>query len=127
MGADFICLVVAVDKPQTYWMEHIALMNDAAVMYFAEATESEFGWEEKCDDLDDRWWLVRRELVTGVSIAYDPGRDGTWTQIDGKPYCVLGEHSWGDVSETFESLRVFRDFQAYLEMENVRCADNETE
>jgi len=127
MGADFICLVVPVDKPQTYWVENVALMNDAAVMYFAEATESEFGWEEKCDDFDDRWWLVRRELVTGISIAYDPGRDGTWTQIDGKPYCVLGEHSWGDVSETFESLRVFRDFQAYLELENIRRADKQTE
>jgi hypothetical protein len=127
MGADFICLVVAVDKPQTYWVSRVALMSDTAIMYFAEATESEFNWEEQCEDCLDRWALVRGELVTGISIAYDPGRDGTWTQIDGKPYCVVGEHSWGDVSNTFESLRVFRDFQSYLELEEIHRANNETE
>ena len=127
MGADFICIVVPVDKPQTYWLQRVASMSDKAVLYFAEATESEFCWEENAPELDDRMAYVRGELVTGISIAYDPGRDGTWTPIEGKPYCVVGEHSWGDISNTYESIRVFRDFQSYLALEEIRRANNQTE
>jgi hypothetical protein len=127
MGADFICVIVAVDKPQTYWLQRVALMSDKAVLYFAEATESEFYWEENVPALEDRMTYVRGELIAGISIAYDPGRDGTWTQIDGKPYCVVGEHSWGDISNTYETIRVFRDFQSYLALEDIHRADNQTE
>ena len=127
MGADFICIVVPVDKPQTYWLQRVASMSDKAILYFAEATESEFDWREKTDNDDDMLTFVRGELVDGISIAYDPGRDGTWTHINGSPYCVVGEHSWGDVSNVFESIRVFRDFQSYLELEDKHRANNETE
>ena len=126
MGADFICIVVPVEKPQTYWLTRVASMGDKAMLYFAEATESEFGWYDKTDDNDAMLTFVRGELVAGISIAYDPGRDGTWTQIDGKPYCVVGEHSWGDISNTYETIRVFRDFQSYLALEDIHRADNET-
>jgi len=127
MGADFICIVVPVEKPPTYWLSRVASMNDKAMLYFAEATEGEFDWREKTDSDDDMLTFVRGELVAGISIAYDPGRDGAWTQIDGKPYCVVGEHSWGDVSNAFESMRVFRDFQSYLVLEDIHRANNETE
>jgi len=127
MGADFICIVVPVEKPPTYWLSRVASMNDKAMLYFAEATEGEFDWRDKTDSDDDMLTFVRGELVVGISIAYDPGRDGTCTQIAGQPHCVVGEHSWGDVSNAFESMRVFRDFQSYLVLEDIHRANNETE
>lgn len=124
MGADFICIVVPVDKPVTYWLERVAAMDDKAIIDFTVATELEFSWNDNFPNERELVSHARAELVAGISIAYDPGRDGMWTQINGSPYCVIGEHSWGDVSELYESVRVFRDFQTHLEFKEQFKEDN---
>lgn len=119
MGADFVAVAVDVSEQEAYWLREIADRNDAELLGFL-ATDRVLLWERYfTDDVDDRNNVVktlRCDLISAVSCAYDPGRDATWLYLDGKPWAITGEHSWGDVGEMFDLYVLFGQFQSYLQL-----------
>ena len=116
MGADFIAVAVDVSRQETYWLREIADHNDAELLHFL-ASDRVMLWDKYFhEDVDDRNGVVktlRGDLISAVTAAYDPGREGTWMHLDGKPWAITGEHSWGDVGELFDQYVLFDYFQSY--------------
>ena len=121
MGADFVAVAIDVSEQEVYWLREIANRSDAELLQFL-ASDRVLLWEHYFhDEVDDRNGVVktlRGDLIEAISIAYDPGRDVTWLYLDGKPWAITGEHSWGDVSETYTSLALFYSYQSYLRLNN---------
>jgi len=121
MGADFVAVAIDVSEQEVYWLREIANRSDAELLQFL-ASDRVLLWEHYFhDEVDDRNGVVktlRGDLIEAISIAYDPGRDVTWLYLDGKPWAITGEHSWGDVSETYTSLVLFYSYQSYLKLNN---------
>ena len=119
MGADFIAVAIDVSEQEVYWLREIADRSDAELLQFL-ASDRVLLWEHYfTDEVDDRNGVVktlRGDLIEAISIAYDPGRDVTWLYLDGKPWAITGEHSWGDVSETYTSLALFYSYQSYIKL-----------
>ena len=119
MGADFIAVAIDVSEQEVYWLREIADRSDAELLHFL-ASDRVLLWEHYfTDEIDDRNGVVktlRGDLIEAISIAYDPGRDVTWLYLDGKPWAITGEHSWGDVSETYTSLALFYSYQSYIKL-----------
>lgn len=121
MGSDFFAVAVDVSEQETYWLREIADHSDAQLLSFL-ASDRVLLWDKYfCDEIEDRNDVVktlRGDLITAVSCAYDPGRDATWLHLDGKPWAITGDHSWGDVGEVFESYVLFNQFQSYVKFNN---------
>ncbi len=119
MGTDFVAVAVDVSEQEAYWLREIADHNDAELLHFL-ANDRVMLWEKYFhDDVDDRNGVVktlRGDLISAVTAAYDPGRDATWLHLDGKPWAITGEHSWGDVGEVFDQYVLFDLFQSYLRL-----------
>ena len=119
MGADFVAVAIDVSEQEVYWLREIADRSDAELLQFL-ASDRVLLWEHYfTDEVDDRNGVVktlRGDLIEAISIAYDPGRDVTWLYLDGKPWAITGEHSWGDVSETYTSLALFYSYQSYIKL-----------
>ena len=119
MGADFVAVAIDVSEQEVYWLREIADRSDAELLHFL-ASDRVLLWEHYfTDEIDDRNGVVktlRGDLIEAISIAYDPGRDVTWLYLDGKPWAITGEHSWGDVSETYTSLALFYSYQSYIKL-----------
>lgn len=120
MGADFVAVAVDVSKDEAYWLREIADRNDVELLNFL-AHDRTFLWDRYfANEDDDRNAVVktlRANLLDAIFIAYHPGRDSAWLNLDGKWWSLTGEHSWGDVGETFDSLALFSSYQAYLNLQ----------
>ena len=121
MGADFIAVAVDVSEDEAYWLREIADRNDVELLNFL-AHDRTFLWDKYfANEDDDRNSVVkhlRANLLEGIAVAYHPGRETAWLVLDGKPWAITGEHSWGDVSEVYEALALFEEYQQYLKARN---------
>ena len=127
MGADFIAVAVDVTEDQKYWLRDLADRNDTELMAFL--SNDNMFWDKYFDEVvcrDDAAKTLRCDLLEAISIAYEPGREATWLHLDKKTWAVTGEHSWGDVSETYTSLLLLSEYQAFFTLEDKHRADNQT-